>query len=159
MDPDQLWQRYEAMYWGALVGRQSCDRPDLGPADNLKSIVLGAARSGDGRALADHLAHCRLDDAAAIEAVFAVWPRLYAGRDRLAEVLGAIDLGPVTSDPLVAIGHAAMRRDLARLTGDGGRAAAWQAIVERHLQAFSSYTALTALMVRELLRTGDRDAQ
>jgi hypothetical protein len=57
------------------------------------------------------------------------------------------------------IGHAAMRRDLARLTGDAPRAAAWQAVVERHLQAFSGYTALTALMVRELLRAADRNGR
>jgi hypothetical protein len=62
--------------------------------------------------------------------------------------------------PLVAIGHAAL--------WSAGAAALWwarttdpagQAIVERHRQAFSSYTALTALMVRELLRAADRDAQ
>lgn len=158
-DPDVLWQRYQAMYWGSLVGRQSCDRADLGPGGDLKSVTLRAARSGDGRALADLLAQCRLDDAAAIEAAFAVWPRLRTGRDRLADVLRTIDLGPPATDPLSAIGHAAMRRDLARLTGDSGLAAAWQAIALRHLQAFSGYTALTALMVRELLRAADRDGR
>jgi hypothetical protein len=158
-DPDLLWQRYEAMYWGPLVGRQTCDRPGLGPASDLKAITLRAARSGDGRELADRLAECRLDDGAAIEAVFAVWPRLRTGRDRLADVLRTIDLGPPATDPLTVIGRAAMRRDLARLTLDAGRAAAWQAIVERHLAAFSSYTALTALMVRELLRAADPGAR
>ena len=158
-DPDLVWQRYQAMYWGALVGRQTCDRPGLGPATDLKAIVLRAARSGDGRELAERLAQCRLGDAAAIEAVFAVWPRLRTGRDRLADVLRTIDLGPPATDPLAVIGRAALLRDLARLTGDAGRAAAWQAIARRHLEAFSGYTALTALMVRELLRAADPGAR
>jgi hypothetical protein len=158
-DPDVLWQRYETMYWGALLGRQTCDHPDLGPGGDLKTVTLRAASTGDGRALAELLARCRLDDAAAIEAVFAVWPRLRTGRDRLADVLRTIDLGPPATDPLAAIGRAAMHRDLARLIGDSGRAAAWQAVTERHLRAFSSYTALTALMVRELLRAADPDAR
>ncbi|HEX3758449.1 MAG TPA: hypothetical protein VHW23_07065 [Kofleriaceae bacterium] len=151
-DPDLLWQRYEAMYWGALAGRRVCDRPDLGPGSDFKAVVLRAARSRDGHELADRLAQCRLGDAAAIEAVFAVWPRLRTGVGPLADVLRTIDLGPPATEPLAVIGQAAMRRDLARLTGDPARAAAWQAVVERHLAAFSGDTDLTALMVRELLR-------
>jgi hypothetical protein len=157
--PDLLWQRTQTMYWGALLDRHACDRPDLGPAGSFKSAALRAASSGDGRALAELLAQCRLGDAAAIEAAFSVWPQVRDGRDRLADVLRTIDLGPPATDPLTVIGRAAMRRDLARLTGDAGRAAAWQAIVERHLGAFSSYTALAALMVRELLRAADPGAR
>lgn len=155
--PDLLWLRYQAKYWGGLLGPRTCDRPDLGPAGEFQAATLRAASSGDGRAFADLLAQCRFRGAAAIEAAFAVWPQVREGRDRLAGVLRTIDLGAPATDPLAAIGHAAMRRDLARLTGDRERAAAWQAVAERHLQAFSSYTALTALMVRELLRTADRD--
>jgi len=156
-DPDLLWQRYQAMYWGAVAGRQVCDRPDLGRADDVRAVVQRAARSRDGRELAEWLARCRLGDAAAIEAVFAVWPRLRTGVDLLAAVLRNLDLGPPAAEPLAAIGRAAMRRDLARLTGDEARAAAWQAIASRHLEAFSGSTELTALMVRELLRTAPAD--
>jgi hypothetical protein len=162
-DPYLLWRRYEATYWGPPLRRQICDRPDLGPAGDLRSITLRGARSRSGRELAEWFAQCRLGDAAAIEAAiegaFAVWPQIREGRDRLADVLRTIDLGPPATDPLTVIGHAAMRRDLARLTGDAGRAAAWQAIAQRHLEAFSSYTALSALMIRELLRTADPGAR
>lgn len=157
--PYLLWQRTQTKYWGDMIGRQTCDRPDLGLAGSVKAAAVRATSSGDGRALAELLAQCRLVDAAAIEAVFSVWPQVREGRDRLADVLRAIDLGPPATDPLTVIGRAAMRRDLARLTGDAGRADAWQAIVERHLEAFSSHTALTALMVRELLRAADPGAR
>ena len=49
-----------------------------------------------------------------------------------------------------------MRRDLARLVGDAAAADAWQAIIDRHVRAFSSDSALTALLIRELLRPDGR---
>jgi hypothetical protein len=115
--------------------------------------VIAALLLGEGRRAAA-LADAAADPEVQPMADALAWAD--GGRDRLAYVVRAIGPGAPATDPLAVIGHATMRRDLARLTGDGGRAAAWQAVAERYRQAFSSDTPLTALMVRELLRAADR---
>lgn len=153
VDNAELWTEYWRTYWSTLPERDVCDRPG---AQSLATTVLAAARSGDGRRLADVLAHCRLRGSPVIAQVFAVWPRIHDGRNQLAEALRTIDLGPSAIDPLAVIARGALRRDLAQLTGDVRRAEAWQAILDHHIAAFSENAMLTALMVRELLRSVER---
>jgi hypothetical protein len=131
--------------------------------DLLPSERVGLHRAmfdpGDRTTIARVLLSRSANDRSAIARPRGVLATLlwFAVRDMLS---GKVDeaRAPAT-DPLAVIGRAAMRRDLARLTGDAGRAAAWQAILERHVEAFSSHTALTALMVRELLRAVDPGAR
>ena len=144
--------RRSARWWAWRAGRAASDRPLPRVADDPRDLALRAAQTGDARELTGALASRRLPGPRIVEALFTAWPRLRGGRDALAEVVRRIDLGPPAADPLAAIGRAAMRRDLARLVGDAAAADAWQAIIDRHVRAFSSDSALTALLVRELLR-------
>ncbi|HEX7837547.1 MAG TPA: hypothetical protein VF469_08800, partial [Kofleriaceae bacterium] len=118
--------------------------------EELERTVGLAAAHRDARPLADALAGCRLEGSPTLAQIFAVWPRIR--RDRLAEILRRLDLGPPAIDPLAVIARGTLRRDLARLAGDTQRAEAWQAVVDRHIATFSDYSRLTALMVRELVR-------
>jgi hypothetical protein len=90
-----------------------------------------------------------------LDSVFAIWPLIHGGRDRLADVLRRVDLGPPATDPLAMIGRAAMRRDLARLIGDHHAVNAWQEIIDRHVSAFSRERPLIGLVARELLRSAE----
>lgn len=146
-EPAVLWDHAWRTYWSELPGHDVCG------GQELERTVELAAADGDARPLASVLAGCRLDGSPVLAQIFAVWPRVRHDRDRLAELLRRLDLGPPAIDPLAVIARGALRRDLARLAGDTQRAAAWQAIVDRHLATFSDYSRLTALMVRELVRS------
>jgi hypothetical protein len=153
-DDNALRERYAAMYW--TPGRNACNRPELDDAGSFQQLVHRIARNGEARDLADLLARCRAPGAPMLDSVFAIWPLIHGGRDRLAEVLRRIDLGPPATDPLAMIGRAAMRRDLARLIGDHHAVNAWQEIIDRHVSAFSRERPLIGLVARELLRSAER---
>lgn len=150
-EPAALWRDAWRTYWNEMPGHDVCgDPPGRGTLPLEQAVRIAA--DGNAQYLGDTLAVCRLGGSPMLAQIFAVWPRIRGGRDRLAEVLRRIDLGPPAIDPLAVIARGALRRDLARLTGDARRAEAWQAILDRHLATFSDYSRLTALMVRELIR-------
>lgn len=112
--------------------------------------ALGAAANGDGGPLADLIETCH-PNTAFLEELLAVAPRVRFGRERLAIAVRGLSEDIDARSPFEIVHRLAWMRDVVRALGDPTRADRWQAIIDRHMDAFASRERLVALLLFQTL--------
>jgi len=144
------------------AGRGKVDRlhaPLPFPAQNCGServagqiAAMASAAGGDGTPLANLIDRCGIRAELGMGIVFGVWPRIHRDRERLRGQLAVAARDVTATDRgFDVLRRALLRRDLARITGDTDGAAAWQGLLDRHLQVLSDRDVAISLVMLHLL--------
>ncbi len=108
---------------------------------------LSNAMEGDGRALATESRELTLTDGIKLVAVL---PRVQVHRDEVIDFMNALpgQLLSAADAPFAVIRAAAMRRDVARATGNTDGVAQWQRVIDGQLGALGTRERLIGLLTR-----------
>ena len=111
------------------------------------SYGLRSAMNGDGSRLHDEWTELRLADGTKL---LAVLPAITTDRDLAIDFMRAVrgDSMDHAQPPLGVIRAAAMRRDLARATGDADGATSWQGVIDRQMAVIDHRDRLLGLIAR-----------